>query len=86
VFSCCQKIKVPFTPGRGDASQDQTDIHSFGLLEPKADGFRNYLVNKFTVSAEEMLVDRAQLMKLTAPEMTVLVGGMRVLNSNFDKS
>ena len=81
-----QKIKVPFTPGRGDASQDQTDVHSFGLLEPKADGFRNYLKTKSNISAEEMLVDRAQLMKLTAPEMTVLVGGMRVLNTNFDKS
>ena len=81
-----QKIKVPFTPGRGDASQDQTDIHSIGLLEPKADGFRNYLKTKYTISAEEMLIDRAQLMKLTAPEMTVLVGGMRVLSTNFDKS
>jgi len=81
-----QDVKVPFSPGRTDASQDQTDIHSFGLLEPKADGFRNYLINKSTVSAEEMLVDRAQLIKLTAPEMTVLVGGMRVLNTNFDKS
>jgi len=87
------KVSVPFTPGRGDASQDQTDIYSFGLLEPKADGFRNYIVNKSngsskkpSVSAEEMLVDRAQLMKLTAPEMTVLVGGMRVLNTNFDQS
>jgi len=73
-------------PGRTDASQDQTDIHSFGLLEPKADGFRNYLKTKYTLSAEEMLIDRAQLMKLTAPEMTVLVGGMRVLSTNFDKS
>jgi len=81
-----QKIKVPFSPGRTDASQDQTDIHSFGLLEPKADGFRNYLKTKYTLSAEEMLIDRAQLMKLTAPEMTVLVGGMRVLSTNFDKS
>jgi len=88
-----QKITVPFTPGRGDASQDQTDAHSFGLLEPKADGFRNYIINKpngsankLTVSAEEMLVDRAQLMKLTVPEMAVLVGGMRVLNTNFDNS
>ena len=87
------KINVPFIPGRGDATQDQTDIYSFGLLEPKADGFRNYIINKTngsskkqTVSAEEMLVDRAQLMKLTAPEMTVLVGGMRVLNTNFDNS
>jgi len=88
-----QKVNVPFISGRGDASQDQTDTYSFGLLEPKADGFRNYIVNRIngstkkpTVSAEEMLVDRAQLMKLTAPEMTVLVGGMRVLNTNFDKS
>ena len=87
------KVTVPFTPGRGDASQDQTDVYSFGLLEPKADGFRNYIVKtsngsgkKPTVSAEEMLVDKAQLMKLTAPEMTVLVGGMRVLNTNFDQS
>ena len=87
------KINVPFTGGRGDASQDQTDEYSFGLLEPKADGFRNYIIKrsngkseKATVSAEEMLVDKAQLMKLTAPEMTVLVGGMRVLNTNFDKS
>jgi len=86
-------IKVPFSPGRGDASQDQTDIHSFSLLEPKADGFRNYITKKTngsstkpTVSAEETLVDKAQLLKLTAPEMTVLIGGMRVLNTNFDKS
>ena len=81
-----QDVKVPFSPGRTDASQDQTDIHSFGLLEPKADGFRNYLKTKYTISAEEMLIDRAQLMQLTVPEMTVLVGGMRVLNTNFDKS
>jgi catalase-peroxidase len=81
-----QDVKVPFLPGRTDASQDQTDIHSFGLLEPQADGFRNYLKTKYTISAEEMLIDRAQLMKLTAPEMTVLVGGMRVLSTNFDKS
>ena len=88
-----QKITVPFTPGRGDASQDQTDTYSFGLLEPKADGFRNYIINKTnessnkpTVTTEEMLVDRAQLMKLTGPEMAVLVGGMRVLNTNFDGS
>jgi len=80
------KVTIPFAPGRGDASQDQTDVHSFGLLEPKADGFRNYLKTKYTISAEEMLIDRAQLMKLTAPEMTVLVGGMRVLSTNFDKS
>ena len=82
-----QKIKVPFTPGRGDASQDQTDTHSFSLLEPKADGFRNYLKKTTSnTSAEEMLLDRAQLMKLTVPEITVLVGGMRVLSTNFDKS
>ena len=81
-----KKIKVPFLPGRGDASQDQTDIHSFGLLEPQADGFRNYVKGKYSLSAEEMLIDRAQLMKLTAPEMTVLVGGMRVLDTNFDNS
>ena len=87
------KINVPFTPGRGDASQDQTDIYSFGLLEPKADGFRNYITKntngsskKPNVSAEEMLIDKAQLMKLTVPEMTVLIGGMRALNTNFDKS
>ena len=81
-----QKIKVPFTPGRGDATQDQTDIHSFNLLEPQADGFRNYVKGDYSLSAEEMLVDRANLMKLTAPEMTVLVGGMRSLNTNFDNS
>ncbi|NIU63198.1 MAG: catalase-peroxidase, partial [Pseudomonas stutzeri] len=65
-----------------DASQEQTDVESFAVLEPVADGFRNYLKTKFTVSAEELLVDRAQLLTLTAPEMTVLVGGMRVLNTN----
>jgi catalase-peroxidase len=81
-----EKIKVPFTPGRGDATQDQTDIHSFGLLEPRADGFRNYVKEEYSLSAEEMLVDRANLMKLTAPEMTVLVGGMRAINTNFDNS
>ena len=81
-----KKITVPFTPGRGDASQDQTDIHSFSLLEPRADGFRNYSKGKYSVSDEEMLIDRANLMKLTAPEMTVLIGGMRVLNTNFDGS
>ena len=81
-----QKVKVPFTPGRGDASQDQTDIHSFGLLEPKADGFRNYVIGNYSLSSEEMLIDRANLMKLTAPEMTVLVGGMRTMNTNFDNS
>ncbi|MDB9784148.1 catalase/peroxidase HPI [Pelagibacteraceae bacterium] len=81
-----KKIKVPFLPGRGDATQEQTDIHSFGLLEPRADGFRNYLRGKYSLSSEEMLIDRANLMKLTAPEMTVLIGGMRVLNTNFDNS
>ena len=86
------KINVPFIPGRGDASQAQTDEFSFGLLEPKADGFRNYTVKKTngssknSISDEEMLIDKAQLMKLTAPEMTVLVGGMRMLNTNFDGS
>lgn len=79
-------IKVPFTPGRTDASQDQTDVESFAVLEPAADGFRNYMKSKYTVSAEEMLVDKAQLLTLTAPEMTVLVGGMRVLDTNFDQS
>jgi len=79
-------IEVPFTAGRTDASQEQTDVHSFGVLEPQADGFRNYVKTKYTVSAEELLVDKAQLLTLTAPEMTVLVGGMRVLNTNFNKS
>ena len=79
-------VTVPFTPGRSDASQEQTDIASFAMLEPAADGFRNYLNGRFTVSAEELLVDRAQLLDLTAPEMTVLVGGMRVLNANFGQS
>ena len=79
-------ITVPFTPGRTDASQEQTDVESFAVLEPVADGFRNYLKTKYAVSAEELLVDRAQLLTLTAPEMTVLVGGMRVLNANFGQS
>jgi catalase-peroxidase len=79
-------ITVPFTPGRTDASQEQTDVQSFAVLEPVADGFRNYLKTKYAVSAEELLVDRAQLLTLTAPEMTVLVGGMRVLNANFGQS
>jgi len=79
-------LSVPFTPGRMDASEEQTDAASFAVLEPKADGFRNYLKTKFSVSAEELLVDRAQLLTLTAPEMTVLVGGMRVLNTNFGQS
>jgi catalase-peroxidase len=76
-------ITVSFNPGRTDASQEQTDVDSFSVLEPVADGFRNYLKTKYAVSAEELLVDRAQLLTLTAPEMTVLVGGMRVLNANF---
>jgi catalase-peroxidase len=79
-------VMVPFAPGRVDASQEQTDVESFAVLEPNADGFRNYQKNKHTTSAEEMLVDKAQLLTLTAPEMTVLVGGMRVLNTNFDQS
>jgi catalase-peroxidase len=79
-------VTVPFAPGRMDASQEQTDVESFSFLEPEADGFRNYLKTKYTVSAEEMLVDRAQLLTLTPPEMAVLVGGMRVLNTNFDQS
>ena len=76
-------VTVPFTPGRMDASQEQTDVESFSVMEPEADGFRNYMRAKYSVSAEEMLVDKAQLLTLTAPEMTVLVGGMRVLNANF---
>ena len=76
-------VTVPFTPGRTDASQEQTDVVSFAVLEPAADGFRNYQKAKFSVTAEELLVDRAQLLTLTAPEMTVLVGGLRVLNANF---
>jgi catalase-peroxidase len=77
------KVSVPFTPGRMDASQDQIDEISFAVLEPKADGFRNYQKNLYAVSAEEMLVDKAQLLTLTAPEMTVIVGGLRVLKTNF---
>lgn len=79
-------ITVPFTAGRMDASQEQTDIESFAVLEPIADGFRNYLKQKYTVSTEELLVDKAQLLTLTAPEMTVLVGGMRVLGTNYNQS
>jgi len=78
-------VTVPFTPGRTDAAQDQTDVASVSVLEPAADGFRNYLKTAYTVSAEELLVDRAQLLTLTAPEMTVLVGGLRVLNANVGK-
>ncbi len=76
-------VRVPFSPGRMDASQEQTDVEFFDILEPKADGFRNYQKTRYAVSAEELLVDRAQLLTLTAPEMTVLIGGMRVLNANF---
>jgi catalase-peroxidase len=79
-------VTVPFTPGRMDASQEQTDVESFAILEPCADGFRNYLKTEYSVSAEELLVDKAQLLTLTAPEMTVLVGGMRSLNANFGQS
>ncbi len=79
-------VTVPFTPGRGDALQEQTDVDSIAVLEPAADGFRNYMKAEYPVSAEEMLIDRAQLLTLTAPEMTVLLGGMRVLNTNFGKS
>src|SRR6185369_9612223 len=79
-------VKVPFTPGRTDASQEQTDVHSFAPLEPLADGFRNYLRSGHLLPAEELLLDRAQLMTLTAPEMTVLIGGMRALNANFGQA
>jgi catalase-peroxidase len=79
-------LTVPFTPGRTDASQEQTDVRSFAVLEPVADGFRNYQKTKYAVSAEELLVDRAQLLTLSAPEMTVLIGGLRVLNANFGQS
>ena len=75
-------VTVPFTPGRTDASQDQTDVESFGVLEPAADGFRNFLKADYAVPAEALLVDKAQLLTLTAPEMTVLVGGLRVLGAN----
>jgi catalase-peroxidase len=84
--SAGHEVEVPFTPGRTDASQKDTDIEAFAVLEPIADGFRNYAKGKYSVSAETLLVDRAQLLKLTAPEMTVLVGGMRALNANFDQS
>lgn len=80
------KIIVPFTPGRSDASQEDTDITSFAVLEPKADGFRNYMQSDYSMRSEELLVDRAQLLTLTAPEMTVLIGGMRVLDTNYKKS
>ena len=80
------KVNVPFNAGRADASQEQTDVESFSVLEPTADGFRNYLKKQYAVGAEKLLIDKAQLMTLTAPEMTVLVGGMRVLNANFEGS
>jgi catalase-peroxidase len=80
------EVRVPFTPGRGDATQEQTDVESFAVLEPAADGFRNYIKTHHKATAEELLIDKAQLMGLTAPELTVLVGGMRVLNTNFDNS
>ena len=79
-------VKIPFSPGRTDASQEQTDVHSFAVMEPVADGFRNYLRSGQVLSAEEFLVDRAQLLKLTAPEMTALVGGLRVLNANYGQT
>ncbi|MFZ0281724.1 MAG: peroxidase family protein, partial [Bacteroidales bacterium] len=79
-------VTVPFSPGRMDAFQEQTDVDSFKALEPAADGFRNFLKMKYTISTEELLIDKAQLLTLTAPEMTVLVGGMRMLNTNFDNS
>lgn len=79
-------VDVPFVPGRTDASQEETDVNSFAVLEPMADGFRNYQVQEYTLTSEELLVDKAQLLTLTAPEMTVLVGGMRALNANVDGS
>ena len=80
------EVTVPFTPGRTDASQEQTDAAALAVLEPVADAFRNYLKGEFSASAEELLIDRAQLLTLTAPEMTVLVGGLRVLNANVGRS
>jgi catalase-peroxidase len=79
-------VKVPFSPGRTDASQEQTDVHSFAVMEPAADAFRNYRRKGEQIPAEELLLDRAQLLTLTAPEMTVLVGGMRALNANAGQS
>lgn len=79
-------VSVPFTPGRMDASTEQTDVESFAVLEPIADGFRNYAKKKYTITAENLLIDKAQLLNLTAPEMTVLVGGLRVLKANYDQS
>ena len=80
------KVMVPFSPGRMDASPEQTDVESFAVLEPIADGFRNYVKSKYASSAEHLLIDKAQLLTLTAPEMTVLIGGMRVLNTNFGQT
>ena len=79
-------VTVPFTPGRMDASQEQTDVDSFAVLEPIADGFRNYLKGKYSVPSETLLIDKAQLLTLTAPELTVLVGGLRVLNTNVGQT
>src|SRR5207248_1342741 len=78
-------VTVPFSPGRTDATQDQTDVESFAVLEPTADGFRNYLRSGEKLSPETLLLDRANLLALTAPEMTVLIGGLRVLNANFEQ-
>jgi catalase-peroxidase len=80
------KVNIPFSPGRTDASQKQTDVHSFAVMEPVADGFRNYLRSGQKLSAEQLLLDRAQLLTLTAPEMTILIGGMRALNANFGQA
>ena len=80
------EISVPFTSGRGDASQEHTDVASFGYLEPKADGFRNFIKKDLNLAAEELLIDRAQLLTLSIPEMTVLVAGLRVLGANYDGS
>lgn len=80
------KVAVPFTPGRADATQEQTDLESFAVLEPAADAFRNYKNSRYKFQAEEMMVDKAQLLNLTAPQMTVLLGGMRVLNTNYNSS
>jgi catalase-peroxidase len=81
-----QKVRIPFSPGRTDASQEQTDVHSFAAMEPAADGFRNYLRSGRKLSAEELLLDRAQLLTLSGPELTVLVGGLRALNANFGQT
>ncbi len=79
-------VKVPFTPGRTDASQEQTDVESFSVMEPIADGFRNYLKGTYAIPAETLLVDKAQLLTLSVPELTVLVGGMRALNANYGQT